>query len=123
VRTRDSTDEMTQLPPPPAPPARDANPWPLPGSPRTHRLPSIRRPRGRDASTRPAREGMRNLVAVAVVAFIVVSGVLEALQGGGPESIVGLVVPLFILAILFLARRRKSNRLRGTNRTAGIDDT
>jgi hypothetical protein len=123
VRTRDGSDEITQLPPPPAPPARDANPWPLSGSPPRRRGPTIRRPRGRDATTRPAREGLRNLVAIGIVAFIIASGVLEALQGGGPEAIVGLVVPLFILAILFLARRRKSNRRGDTHRTAGMDDT
>jgi len=123
MRTRDSADEITQLPPPPAPTARDANPWSTSGSPRPpRRMPSIRRPRGRDPSSRPAREGMRNLVAIGVVAFIIVSGVLEALQGGGVEALIGMVIPLFILAVFFLGRWRKSKR-RGDERltTTGSD--
>ena len=114
MRTRTSADEITRLPPPPAPTARDANPWTVPGAePPPQRMPSIRRSRGRDPSNRPAREGMRNLFAIGIVAFIIVSGVVEALQGGGPEALVGMVVPLFILGILFLARRRKSARRGG----------
>jgi len=109
LRTRDSADKITELPPPPAPTARDANPWPVTGTPPPpRRLPSLRTPRGRDPGTRKAREGMRNLVALGIVAFILVSGVFEAMRGGGGESLVGLAFPLFIMAILFLSRRRKS---------------
>jgi hypothetical protein len=122
VRTKPSGDEITQLPPAPAPTARDANPWQTSGAARPpKRLTSIRTPRGRDPVTRPAREGMRNLVALGIVAFILVSGVLEALQGGGPEALIGMVVPLFILAILFLARRNKSKRRGRSGVESGAD--
>ena len=111
MRTRDTAEEITQLPPPPAPTARDANPWPLSSVQQpARRTPSIRRPRARKATMHPAREGMRNLLFLGIVAFIVVSGVVEVLQGGGPEALAGIAIPLFILAILFLARRRKSRR-------------
>jgi hypothetical protein len=111
VRTKPTGDEITPLPPAPAPTARDANPWQTSGAAGPpKRMTSIRTPRGRDPVTRPAREGMRNLVAIGIIAFILVSGVLEALQGGGPEALIGMAVPLFILAILFLARRNKSKR-------------
>lgn len=117
MRTRDQADEITQLPPPPAPTARDANPWPVADAPKPpRRLPSLRTPKGRDPGTRKAREAMRNFAALGIVVFIVLSGVFEALQGGGWESIVGLAVPLFILAILFLARRRKSRERGATGR-------
>jgi hypothetical protein len=109
VRTRDNADEINELPPPPAPTARDANPWPVTGVPQAPpRLPSLRTSRARDPGTRKAREGMRNLVALGIVAFILVSGVFEALRGGGAESVVGLAFPLLILAIVFRSRRRKS---------------
>ena len=110
LRTRDNDDEITELPPPPAPTARDANPWPVTGTPPPRRLTSLRTPRGRDPGTRKAREAMRNLLALGIVAFIIVSAALEALQGGGPEALVGVVFPLLVVGILFLARRRKSQR-------------
>jgi len=116
LRSRATADEITQLPPPPAPTARDANPWPVTGTPEPpRRVPSLRMARRRDPGTRKVREGMRNLVALGIVAFIIVSGVFEALRGGGPEALVGLAFPLFILAILFMARRRK---LRARDREA-----
>jgi hypothetical protein len=122
VRTKPSGDEITQLPPAPAPTARDANPWQTSGAPQPpRRMVSIRKPRGRDPTTRPAREGMRNLIAIGIVAFILVSGALEALQGAGPEALIGMIVPLFILAILFLARRNKSRSRDRGSAGAGAD--
>lgn len=112
MRTRDQVDEITQLPPPPAPTARDANPWPVAGAPQApRRTPSVRvARRRRDPGTRKVREGMRNLLALGIVAFIIVSAALEALRGGGPEALIGVVFPLLIVGILFLARRQKSQQ-------------
>lgn len=111
MRTRDAADEITQLPPPPAPTARDANPWSVTGAPQApRRVPAIRAVRRRDPGTRKLREGMRNLLALGIVAFIIVSAALEALRGGGPEALIGMVFPLLIVGILFLARRHKSRQ-------------
>ena len=124
MRTRTNGEEIAQLPPAPAPTARDANPWPVPGAAQSpRRMPSIRKSRGRDPATRPAREGMRNLVALGIVAFILVSAALEALQGGGPETLIGMIVPLFILVILFLARRNKSKRRDRSGPATGSGET
>lgn len=111
MRTRNDADEITPLPPPPAPTARDANPWPVtdaPAAPR--RQPPPRVARRLEPGTRKARNGLRNVLVIGIVAFVVLSGVLEALQGSGPEALIGVVFPLLIMGILFLARRQKSRR-------------
>lgn len=120
MRTSDPEDAITPLPPPPAPTARDANPWPVTGVPGPARRTVLRRPRQRDPGQRKAREGLRNLLMLGVVAFILVSALMEALRGGGVGPLVGALFPLLILAVLFLARRRKS-RNGGAGRTGQSD--
>lgn len=70
---------------------------------------------------RARREGLRNLVVLGFVAFILFSGLREALQGGGVESLLGMAIPLFVVAILFLARRHKAQRSgsAGSSQDAG----
>lgn len=111
MRTSDQPDEITPLPPPPAPTARDANPWQVSGAPAPARR--ARMPQARDAGSRPARSALRHLVAIGIVAFIAVSGAVEALRGGEPEKLIGVAFTVFILLIFFLARQRSARRRAG----------
>jgi hypothetical protein len=107
TRRRD-TGTTTGLPPPPAPPSRDANPWTIPG-PDAPRAPA--RPAGATASPSPkrfpggpsARPGPRRmpvfaLLVLGVIAFVALGGAVHEIGSGNYADAVG---PL--LAVAFAA--------------------
>jgi len=112
----------TKLPPPPAPVARDANPWPMPqrqGEPRvrTERTRVAKHPLPPPAPIRSSRHGLSRFVPIAVFLVIlgsVASGALEALGRGDR---LGAIVPLIVLGVaavsVWRAARRRSNRSSG----------
>jgi hypothetical protein len=110
--------QQTGLPPPPAPTARDANPWPMSGptgaSPQSSRQPA---PRGIQRAARggrspaPSRDGQRRWVPVAILLFIAGTGVqlaMQALESGDVEAAVGALVILAMAALI--AWRRLSRK-------------
>lgn len=112
MRTRNGSDEITALPPPPAPPARDANPWRLPELDRpAGEAPSPRRPRRRDP--RPdARRTPQSRIALAAGIALLVLGVVVARMAGGEDigDVAKSLAPLLIIVIVVVSRlgRRRS---------------
>jgi len=112
--------QQTGLPPPPAPPARDANPWTMSGTagaaPQSSRPAA---PRGNQRTARgagggrspvPGRDGRRRWVPVMILLFIAGTGVqlaIQALESGDVEAAVGALV---ILAMAALIAWRRLNR-------------
>jgi hypothetical protein len=113
--------QQTGLPPPPAPTARDANPWPMSGptgtAPQSSRQPA---PRGIQRGARggtggrspaPSRSGQRRWVPVAILLFIAGTGVqlaMQALESGDLEAALGALVILAMAALI--AWRRLSRK-------------
>jgi hypothetical protein len=110
----------TKLPPPPAPVARDANPWPMPQRQGETRA---RAERPRIAKhpldpVRSSRHGLSRFVPIAVFLVIlgsVASGALEALGRGDR---LGAIVPLIVLGVAAVSVWRAARRRR--NRSSGI---
>ena len=113
----------TKLPPPPAPVARDANPWPMPqrqGETRVRaerpRLAKYPLPPPLDP-IRSSRHGLSRLVPIAVFLAIlgsIASGAFEALGRGDR---LGAIIPLVVLGVaavsVWRSARRRSNRSSG----------
>ena len=113
----------TKLPPPPAPVARDANPWPMPQRQGETRV-RAERPRIAKhslppplAPVRSSRHGLSRFMPIAVFLVIlgsVASGALEALGRGDR---LGAIVPLIVLGLtafsVWWSARRRSNRSSG----------
>lgn len=108
------------LPPPPAPTARDANPWPMSSAP-TGTQPPPRQPRasGRrpqpQSPAGPAARRKRALpwVPLLVLFFIIGTGVqmaIRALAEGDIETAAGALVILALVAIVALSRMVKRRR-------------
>lgn len=118
MRTRTGTDEITALPPPPAPPARDANPWPLPELDRPKGgTPSFRRPRRREEPRAPERTSQRRIALAAGIALLVFGVVVARVMGG--EDIGDLaqsLFPVLIIVIIFASRFRRRQRRVGETR-------
>lgn len=109
MQTRKVTDETTQLPPPPAPTARDANPWTVeaePGkaSPR-HRF--RRRVAGGDQDPVRRRSGSPGFAVVIAIALLMLGvAVLRERQGGDFEDLAGAVFAMIVLILFAVTRRR-----------------
>lgn len=108
------------LPPPPAPTARDANPWPMSSSP-AGTQPSPEHPRARGGRLRrrsPAGAAARRQralpwIPLLVLFFIIGTGVqmaIRALAEGDVETAAGALVIFAVVAIVAL--RRIVNRRR-----------
>lgn len=121
MKTR-TTDQQPGhgLPPPPAPTARDANPWPMSSSP-TGMPPPPRHPRaaGRRAQPRsplgdPAsRKRALPWIPLLVLFFILGTGVqmaIRALSEGDVETAAGALVILAVVAVVALSRLVKRRR-------------
>jgi len=113
----------TKLPPPPAPVARDANPWPMPRQ--KGEAPRVRAERARVAKhplpspdpVRSSRHGLSRFVPIAIFLAIlgtVATGALEALGRGDR---LGAIIPLVVLGVaavsVWRSARRRSNQLPG----------
>lgn len=118
MRTRNGSDEITALPPPPAPPARDANPWQLPEPDRpAGEAPSPRRPRRRAGQSDPQRTPQRRIALAAGIALLVLGVVVARLMGG--EDVGDLaksLAPPLIILIVVTARLRRRRRGIGERR-------
>jgi hypothetical protein len=111
-----ATTGTTELPPPPAPTSRDANPWPISTVPKgvpaerpERAAPHPRRPR-RDARGPAEPRGERDRWLPATIMFFVAGAglklAIEALESGDLESAVGAFV-FVAMAAFFLWRRMK----------------
>jgi hypothetical protein len=125
MRTRDAPDAVTQLPPPPAPTARDANPWRLPELDRQpRRAPNPRRPlrrAARAAQDRPRRRVLQTVLPLAFFALILAVALREAARSGDFQEMVGVALPLLLLAVFVVTRLRASRR-RSSRETQGADE-
>ena len=112
----------TKMPPPPAPPSRDANPWPMPEQhPDTQQRARSRGPRlGKspfrvrpEQQTQPSKRERTRLAPVFIVFAVLgltLKGVIEAAQGGDLAGVIGplIIIGLILFGALYKAWRRKS---------------
>lgn len=108
----------TRLPPPPAPPSRDANPWPISSEPTAGPRARVetaavlpRRPR-RDAKKAAEPRSERERWLPATMLFLVAGAglklALEALESGDLDSAVGAFV--FVAMAAFMLWRRMKRK-------------
>lgn len=118
MRTRNGSDEITPLPPPPAPPARDANPWRLPELDRpADETSSPRRPRRRDHQPDPQRTSQSRIALAAGLALLVLGVVVARLIGGADiGDLAQSLVPILILVIFVVSRLGRRKRKVGEKR-------
>ena len=119
MRTKDGPDEITRLPPPPAPTARDANPWPneaKEGRPRPSGFP--RRGRRRSGLPAPARRSKRAAVAIVIGVLLLGVVMMQLARGGDVGDLAEVALPLAMVAIFAITRLRERRR-RGPDDTEG----
>lgn len=98
------------LPPPPAPTARDANPWPVGSAPREGRGRRHRQPAGTPQEpVRRASAAPRIAVAVAIGLLMLGLLVTRFLEGGEFEDLAGILFAIVFL-VLFIATRSRARR-------------
>lgn len=113
MKNRPAADGMTELPPAPAPTARDANRWPLSSGARDGqagtpaRTPRRRRatPGGGEAGATRRRSFLQGASAPLVVAIVM--GAIAFLRGRGDDffdSHKGLLIALAIIAFIIFSR-------------------
>ena len=129
MKTRDSANDLTVLPPPPAPPARDANPWPMPESDarpapaRSH----PRLPKRVDTASEPARTpgGKSGLpsaaVVVAIALFVLGVAVLRFIESGDAKDLPGLAFAVVMLVFFAVSRIRRASRAGRRKQQASRD--
>ena len=124
MRTRDSTDAITEMPPPPAPTARDANPWPMESESRPvsrrHRRVLRRQPdaASRGEASHPDKAGARPPgVAIALaVAFMIAIGFIRLRNSGNIEDLAGVLFALVVLVLFIVTRKGRRKRSRSGGR-------
>jgi len=105
----------TPLPPPPAPTARDANPWRMPqrDATATHRPPTASPAAGRPAGTgraahRPARRRILPIAVTAAMAVVLLSAALQALERAEwAAALPMLAIVAFLLFVGWRSSRRR----------------
>jgi hypothetical protein len=112
MKTRSNEPEATPgLPPPPAPPAHDANPWPMSSSePRQDPTLPSRRRRARPSAS-PSAPGHRRPLGAApllVLIFLCAAGVRLAVHAWRDEDYAGMFAALAILSLVALMFWRRS---------------
>lgn len=111
MRARNGPDEVTPLPAPPAPPARDANPWRLPEQDSPAReTPSPRRPRRRDGTPEPRKATLRIAVLAAFALLVLGLAVARMMEGGDVGDLAEALLPLLILVIFAASRFRRRQK-------------
>jgi hypothetical protein len=124
----------TKLPPPPAPVARDANPWPMPeqqgGAPRPSMAQRREVPqspselliaRQRNPAPDPvrsSRHGLSRFVPVAVFLAILGSIAASAFESLGRGDRLGAIIPLVVIGVAAISVWRSARRRR--NRSPGV---
>jgi Flp pilus assembly protein TadB len=125
MQTRDAPEKVTPLPPPPAPPARDANPWQWPeeaGSAAQPQQPVLlRRPGRRKATTQAASQVPRLGLAIGIAVLVMVIALSKALGGAGPRDWAGVAFAVFLVVMVAVRRLRGSRRRSDPGREAGDD--
>lgn len=111
--THKAADETPGLPPPPAPTARDANPWPVetePGAGPMRRRALRRRTRtGQPDPVKRPSAAPRLAVGIAVALLVLAVVFLRLREGGNIEDLAGVLFGLVVL-ILFAVGRTSSGR-------------
>jgi hypothetical protein len=112
MQTKAAPDKTTPLPPPPAPPARDANPWPLPEQERSAgaRPESTYPAGGRDAGKQPRSAALQLTLAIGIAVFVMTAALYRTLGSGSPKDWVGVMLALLMLGVFVLARLRRARR-------------
>ena len=111
MRARNGSDEITPLPRPPAPTARDANPWPIPGrdaAARRPRLPPA--PRGPGTEPRTGHGALHAAVGIAVGVAVLAAALIQARDSGRLSDLAGPAIMLFMVALFVISRRRSARR-------------
>ena len=103
----------SQLPPPPAPTARDANPWPMPGPPAARPIPWPRGPKmvspsvvaGRRAAQAAMPPVERKTSPPRWLTFAIIVGLLVAVASSALQSFrhgdfIGALLPLVVVGII-----------------------
>ena len=113
----------TKLPPPPAPVARDANPWPMPQRQGETRVRAERPRRAKYPLPPPldpirsSRHGLSRFVPTSVFLVILGSVASGALKALGRGDRLGAIIPLVVLGVaavsVWRSARRRSNRSSG----------
>ena len=107
---RDPRVEVAPLPKPPAPTARDANPWPLPGqSHQATAAPGVRRGLRRARDARPAG-ALRGAVAVGIAVTVIAIALIQARTNGRPGEVAGAAFAAFLMVMFVVARLRRGRR-------------
>jgi hypothetical protein len=125
MQTRDAPEKVTPLPPPPAPPAHDANPWQWPeeaGSEAQPRQPvPLGRPGRRKVTTQAASQLPRLGLAIGIAVLVMVIALNKALGGGGPRDWVGVSFAVFLVVMVAVRRLRVTRRRPDPGREARRD--
>ena len=110
------TGTKAGLPPPPAPPSRDANPWTMsgPDDPRAHG-PGVLREPGRQrrfpvkpvSPVQPRKRPVVPMLIFAFIAALAIAGAVRALEWRGVEAAAGPILLVAFVLFIFLRRRRK----------------
>lgn len=117
----------TKLPPPPAPVARDANPWPMPQRQGETRVRAERPRRAKYPLPPPldpirsSRHGLSRFVPIAVFLVILGSVASGALKALGRGDRLGAIIPLVVLGVAAVSVWR-SRRRAHSNRPPGMPD-
>jgi hypothetical protein len=107
-------NDKPTLPPPPAPPSRDANPWTISDVPGAGRATAAQGPATRKrrfepdrSRARPGRERPTRFMPLAVLLFIAGAGVnlaLQALRAGNEEAAIGALIIVGLVAFVLVRR-------------------
>jgi hypothetical protein len=114
----------TKLPPPPAPVARDANPWPMPRQQgeaprRPQRARVAKHPLPPPDPIRSQRHGLSRFVPIAVFLAILGSIASGAFKALGRGDRLGAIIPLVVLGVAAVSIWRSARR---RNRSPGFPD-
>lgn len=129
MKTRDSPEKVTQLPPAPAPTSRGANRWPLSEGALDGARGQVTRLRRGDpagdppqgAARTPRRRSFLHGAAAPLLAALVmgVFAFLRGRKGDSFEDYRGLLVALAVVAFLVISRLGKRKTSRGAGRDGG----
>ena len=122
MRRSNGREEVSSLPPPPAPPARDANPWPLPelDVSRSGAAPESPLQGWKHAAGMDSPQSTASKVSLAVGLVLLAAGIVLARVLGGEDigDFLGAVFPLVVVVILLATRRaRRRGRERADRRS------
>lgn len=100
----------TQLPPPPAPTSRDANPWAMPGGKPRSRIPGL----GIEPVPPVARQGSPlRWVPIVILGFVFLAVANTARDAYRNGDVVGALIPLLVVGVVasgFFRALRKGKR-------------